>query len=177
MDDMPAEERDYPPSVSKLSKTPSWIMLGFALGALCVLSLPQKSSEPAVPPRVERAAEPVAPTPPTVERGLFFESVFAEWSKYAVWENELTEVAFWNEKTKSFSDCFEVFRSGERYYFRSIPHFTRPELKHGVPKDSPLQFTETPATREEWLRENNAEKMRQFLEPPPGAAQPDPKKP
>ena len=174
---MPAEERDGPPTPARLSKTPSWVMLGFVLGALFVLTFPRKPAEPAAPPRVERPAPPVLPTPPTVERGIFFENVFAEWSKYAVWENELTEVAFWNEKTKSFSDCFEVFRSGDRFYFRSIDRFTRPELTHGVPKDSPLKFTETPAAREEWLRENSAEKMHQFLEPPPGAPEPAPKRP
>ena len=170
-------EESRAPSPAKLSKTPSWVMLGFVLGVVFVLALPRRTAEPVGPLRVAAAPPPVLATPPTVERALFFESVFAEWSKYAAWESELTEVAFWNADTKSFSDRFEVFRSGERNYFRSIPHFTRPLLTHGVPANSPLQFTEPQAQRDEWLRENSAENVRKFLEPPPGALQPEPKKP
>jgi hypothetical protein len=176
MDDMPAEERDYPPSAAKLSKTPSWIMLGFVLGVVFVLALPPRKPSPPNAPR-PALTPPAKPTPPTVERAKFFEEVFAEWSKYAVWDNELTEVAFWNSETKAFSDRFEVFRSGDRYYFRSIAQFTRPVLTHGVPKDSPLQFTETVASREEWLRENADENVRTFLTPPPAAPPVETQKP
>lgn len=173
---MPADERVYLPSVSKLSKTPSWIMVGFVLGALTVITLPRKEPEAPAPARIEPANRPVPTTPPTVERGKFFESVFAEWSKYAVWENDVTEVAFWNTETKAFSDRFEIYRTGDRNYFRSIDGFTRPPLTHGVPANSPLEFTETQAARDEWLRENNAEQVRNFLEAPVGAAPVAPKK-
>jgi hypothetical protein len=44
-------------------------------------------------------------------------------------------------------------------------------LSHGVPANSPLQFTEPQARREEWLRENSAENMRKFMGPA------EPKKP
>mgnify|MGYP001545057251 CR=1 FL=1 len=144
-------------------------MLGFVLGAIAVYTLPRPAKQIVAPPpdvvaKTQPAPAPPAP-PPTVERAVFFEDVFAEWSKYAVWENELTEVAFWNAATKSFSDRFEVFRSGEKYYFRSIARFTRPRLTHGVPGNSPLQFTETQAARDEWLRENSAENMKALLGP------------
>jgi hypothetical protein len=176
MDDMPADERVYPPSVSKLSKTPSWIMLGFVLGALTVLTFPHQEPEPPPPSRIEPTKRAVQPTPPTVERGLFFEGVFEEWSKYAVWENDMTEVAFWNAETGAFSDRFEVYRTGDRNYFRSITRFTRPVLTHGVPENSPLQFTETQAARDEWLRESTAEQVRTFLDGPAGTAPAAPKK-
>ncbi len=162
MDDIPEAEKDHPPSISKLSKTPSWIMLGFILGALTVLTFPRKPAPPA-PVRIDPAPRPVLATPPTVERGLFFESVFAEWSKYAVWENDVTEVAFWNSETKAFSDRFEVVRTGDGYYFRSIARFTRPELTHGVPENSPLQFTEPDAVRQQWLKENTTENLKKFF--------------
>ncbi len=166
MDDEPDQPR--PPKREQLSKTPSWIMLGFALGAACVLAWPRKN-----PPPVSMAAEThtsIPATPPTVSRALFFEAVFAELSKYAVWEDDLTEIAFWNGETKAFSDRFEVFRSGERFYFRSIAVFTRPVLTHGVLiPNSPLQFTEPQSARDEWLRENNGENVRRFLGTPPPA--------
>src|SRR3954464_13093159 len=109
MDDEPDEPR--PPKREQLSKTPSWVMLGFVLGVDCVLAWPRKP-DPRPPLTVSPARQP-APvekrsTPPTIARALFFENVFAEWSKYAVWENELTEVAFWSAETKSFSENFEV---------------------------------------------------------------------
>lgn len=161
---MDESEEVHPPAAAKLSKTPSWVMLGFLLGVLFVLFLPRQAPPPALGPAT--APTPASRPPPTVERALFFEGVFAEWSKYAVWENDLTEVGFWNADTKSFSDRFEVLRSGDRVYFRSIANFTRPVLTHGVPDNSPLQFTETQALRDEWLKENSAENVRKFLAPP-----------
>lgn len=161
---MDEQEEAHPPSPARLSKTPSWVMLGFLLGVLFVLFLPRKATQPNVVP--PPTPVPAMRMPPTVERALFFEGVFAEWSKYAVWENDLTEVGFWNSDTKSFSDRFEVMRSGDRAYFRSILNFTRPVMTHGVPDNSPLQFTETQTMREEWLKENSAENVRQFLAPP-----------
>ena len=80
------------------------------------------------------------------------EAVFAEWDGYATWDNDLTEVALWNSKTKDFSDCFEVLRSGNAYYFRSIPHLTRPVLTRGVKVNCPLEFTETEEQRQERLK-------------------------
>jgi hypothetical protein len=141
-------------------------MLGFVLGVVCVLVWPKKEvARPSLAAATEALRWPtvIVPKPPTVDRALFFEGVFAEWSKYAVWENELTEVAFWSADTKSFSERFEVFRSNDRFYFRSISQFTRPLLSHGVPGNSPLQFTEPQAARDEWLRENSAENVRKFL--------------
>ena len=173
MDDEPDEPR--PPKREQLSKTPSWIMLGFALGVACVLAWPRKEvPRPALTatPEARRWPTMVAPTLPTIERAKFFEGVFAEWNKHAVWENELTEVAFWSAEAKSFSEHFEVFRSGERFYFRSIPQFTRPVLTHGdIPENSPLRFTEPQAERDRWLKENSAESFRKFT----GA--PEPRKP
>jgi hypothetical protein len=161
-------EKPRRPKREQLSKTPSWIMLGFVLGAACVFMWPRKE-EPrpaltAAPPAAHRPAAEA--TPLTIERATFFENVFAEWNKYAVWENELTEVAFWSAESKSFSEKFEVFRSGDHFYFRSIPQFTRPLLTHGVPDNSPLQFTEPQTARDEWLKENSAENFRKFLGAP-----------
>ena len=72
---------------------------------------------------------------------MFFEDVFAQLGSTAVWQNELTEVAFWNAPKRAFADCYEVLRVGDTFYFRSIPHLTRPVMTEGVPTNSPIQFT------------------------------------
>jgi hypothetical protein len=155
--DEPEETNDgkpAPPPKAKPSLVPSWIMLGFVVGALFVLALPR--SRPA-PPRLEQSeSTPVTiiKTPPQI---TMIEAVFAEWGKYAVWDNDITEVALWSSETHAFSDCFEVLRSGGTYFFRSIPRLTRPVLTHGTREHSPLQFTETEAQRAEWLGEKRQE--------------------
>lgn len=150
--DEPAKER--PISPSRLSKTPSWITLGFVLGALFVASLPRdtpkfvpdKSSTPTSIVRLER--------PKLTE----IEAVFADWERYAVWENHLTEIAMWDTEKKSYSIFYEVLRVGNSYYFRSIPRLTRPILTRGVPEQqSPLQFTETETSRREWIEHGQYE--------------------
>ena len=55
-DDTP--EKPYPLAASKMSKTPSWIMLGFVLGALFVLAVRPPAPKPAPAPA------PVAAEPP-----------------------------------------------------------------------------------------------------------------
>jgi len=138
------------PSVRKLSKTPSWITLGFLLGAAFVWSLPepQKAPEPELPTQVVKLERP---------QQTEIEAVFSYWQDHAVWENDLTEVALWDTERKSYSICYEVLRNGDLYYFRTIPHLTRPVLTRGIPSDTPLQFTEPEARRREWLQEARSE--------------------
>jgi hypothetical protein len=151
----------FPPSPSRLSKTPSWVTLGFVLGALFVWALPraeQSAMRPAVPPatRVQLAR------PQATE----IEAVFAQYGQPAVWDNDVTEVALWDVDRRSYSLCYEVLRNGENFYFRSIPRLTRPVLTHGVPGPSPLRFTETEAMRREWLEHVQSEP---FVRPAPPA--------
>jgi hypothetical protein len=98
---------------------------------------------------------PARPAP--APRLTTIEAVFAAWDRYAVWSDGTTEVALWSADTKGFSDCYEVTKLGDAYYFRSIPALTRPILTHGVVTESPLEFTETARQREEWLAEVNRE--------------------
>ncbi len=81
----------------------------------------------------------------------------------------MTEVALWNPETKKYSDFFEVLRSGENLYFRSIPHLTHPILTHGVKENSLLQLTETEAHHQEWLRDVKNASWRSFTEPSSGS--------
>lgn len=148
MDETPSEP---PVPRSRLSKTPSWITLGFVLGVLFMLSLPHdlpnKPTAPPEPPlvRLER--------PKITE----VEAVFAEWGDRAVWENDLTEVALWDTEKRSYSIFYEVLRRDGQYYFRSIPRLTRPILERGTDPQAPLLVTETEKTRREWIERGRYE--------------------
>ena len=73
-------------------------------------------------------------------------------------------MALWNSGPKDFSDCYEVLRVGDTYFFRQIPRLTRPVLRHGVPdaQNAPLEFTETAAQELEWRKEASDENWRAF---------------
>lgn len=149
------------PASLKPSQIPSWVMVGFVLGALFVIVLPPRrltQAPPAPPPR----PAPVAPAPPRKLQLTTVESVFEVWQKYAVWDNDRTEIALWNSDDKAYSDCYEVVRMGDVFYYRSIPRLTRPVLTHGLSDDPnpPLLFTETEAQRQVWLQATHADNWR-----------------
>ena len=168
----PAPARpELPP---KPSMAPSWVLLGFVVGAVFVWMLPRSPA----PSSLSRSEAPppvaVAKTPPQI---AVIEAVFAEWGSAAVWENDLTEVALWSGETKSYSVCFQVLRTGGMYFFRSIPRLTRPVLTRGVPDNSPLQFTESEAQRAEWIGAKNQETWRALSEAARNQAAPPPQIP
>ncbi len=166
-EDEKEESSERPVTPSKLSKTPSWITLGFVLGALFVWSLPDPPPPPP-PPKVE-------PTTVRLERPVLseIEAVFAQWSEFAVWKNDITEVAMWDTARKSYSLFYEVLRNGDVYYFRSIPQLTRPVLTHGVPENAPLRYTETEEMRREWMRARWEQAFAPPVEEPPRPAMPE----
>ena len=158
------EETPSEPAQSKPSQIPSWVTLGFVLGALFVLALPRRA---AVESRHQPAGEVAAAKPAkpaAAPRVTTIEAVFAAWDKYAVWSNDSTEVALWNTETMSYSECYEVLRTANGYYFRSISKLTRPILTHGVVEESPLQFTETASQRQAWLSEVDRENLKALSE-------------
>lgn len=164
MDDTDDEQprKTYPLPASKMSKTPSWVMLGFALGAAFVAALPP-FGERKLTAKLEPGPRPApaAPAAPREAQPLAtIEAVFAEWGEHAVWWDDITEVALWNTATKEFSDYYEVRRFGRTNYFRSIPTLTRRVLTHGkVFPDSPLQFTETEEQYQEWKQHGRVERQ------------------
>lgn len=173
-DDTPRQKKTYPLSPARMSKTPSWVMLGFVLGAATVATLPPlKKTKPPVSAvnsttsadasRTEpKPAAPREPQPLTT-----IEAVFADWAKHAVWEYDTTEVALWNPETKGFTEFFEVLRSGGNYYFRSIPTLTRRVITHGKPlPESPLLFTETEEQYQEWKQHGRRERPVSDYRPP-----------
>jgi len=167
-DPLPGQGPTRPPSVKKLSKTPSWIMLGFVLGAVFVLSLPRRNAESADVSEV--LAEPV-PQPLVVLKQesdfTALEAVFNDWQHYAVWDGDVTEVALWDSEVGQYARFYEVLRAPSgfgggaggaiTFYYRSIPALTRPVLTRGVSASAPLLFTEPDVLKEAWLRQRNEE--------------------
>jgi hypothetical protein len=175
MEDEP--EKTYPPSPARMSKTPSWIMLGFVIGALFVMALPDKEKEEPPPPRPAPVVQPKAMPPrlpPPLSR---IESVFAVWGRYAVWDDETTEVALWDPGEERFADYYEIRRIDGVLYFRSIPRLTRRIIARGKPMpESPLQFTESEEQYRAWeerdRRENPFERLWRPAEKVTPAAEP-----
>ncbi len=154
-----------PSSSDNPSLTMSWATVGFLLGALCVLALPRPA-----PPATPSAAVPAPAGPPAIKatpgppRIATIQAVFEAYGQDAVWDRDTTEVAIWDSETGDYSDCYEVLRMPQGFFFRSIPRLTRPALTHGVKPDAPLRFTESAKQREEWLGEKNEETWRVLQE-------------
>ncbi len=133
-------------------------MLGFVLGALTVIGFRKERASPPVttPPAQVAAAAQSVDKGKSKESGEqrsvtsvqnrpsldVIEAVFAVWGGYAIWEDEVTEVALWNSLTNDFTDYFEVLRTSSGYFYRSIIGLRRPWTDARPPRESPLRFTE-----------------------------------
>jgi hypothetical protein len=159
------------PSVSKMSKIPSWIMLGFVLGALSVLLFPKPKPVASVvaTAAVATVEPPVAPRVPGPLSRI--EAVFERFGEGAVWSDNSTEVALWDPATERYADFYEIRKVEGNLYFRTIPAFTRRVIARGKPQpDSPLQFTETEDQYREWYEHGRNERPIENLwnkAPPP----------
>jgi len=174
------DAKDKPVSPKNLSKTPSWISFGFLLGALFVWLLPQPEPQVIEVPVKDETTLPLVATRIQPDFSQV-EAVFEGWGRYAVWENDLTEIALWNIESKQYSRFYEVLRNGETFYFRSIVGLTRPVLTHGVEVNAPLLFTEPEARRQEWLRQHDEETWKEITKSirkiaPPVQVTPTPKR-
>lgn len=172
-----------PLSPAKMSKTPSWVMLGFVLGVLATLAFPSRKSAPKSEPpaSTEPVARAAAPSPgaekpapaPSLSR---IEAVFDEWGKLATWSDDTTEVALWDPGTEQYSDLYEVRRVDGVLYFRSIPRLTRRTIARGkhLPA-SPLLFTETEEQFQAWdERDRQQRPLERMWQPPAKAVTPTP---
>jgi hypothetical protein len=134
------EESQVPEAKSKPSQVPSWVTLGFALGALFVMALPK----PAPIERVEQAPpEPAAFKAAVPSRVTTIEAVFSDWGRYAQWSGAVTQVGLWNADTRSYSDFYEVLKMGDVLFFRSIPALSGPVVSQGIPVECPLEFAQS----------------------------------
>lgn len=175
-DDEYRPRRETSPSPATMSKTPSWIMLGFVLGALFVVALPTRKQEPSFEEERARLAAVPKPEPPREPQPLaIVEAVFSEWRDYAVWSDGTTEVALWNSRYRDFTDYYEVRRVAGDYFFRTIPALTRRPLPRGsVPEDCPLRFTETEAQYREGLERGRSGRRDEAAQVDPAARRPRP---
>ena len=167
-----AYDEDAPPP-AKPSQAPSWVLLGFVLGALCVFALPRKkpAAAPVTPPdNASLQAPTLVVHHQILSRFLTVEELFTENQAYAVWDNDRTEICVWDPDIGQFAECYEVIRRNGDYYFKTITSLTQPVLTHGVPANSLIQFTETAAQRAQWLKDVNDEAWRSLAgsrNPPP----------
>jgi hypothetical protein len=132
------EESPSTEAKEKPSQIPSWVSLGFALGALFVMALPKRAPEATAPAPEEPPVVKAAPQ----ARISTIEAVFSDWGHLAQWTGSTTQVGLWDPGTRSYADFFEVLRVGDALYFRSIPSLTRPPLRLGIPPECPLEFAE-----------------------------------
>lgn len=142
-----------------MSRAPLWLTAGFALGLgfgwlffvteekpKVTVSTPQPPPDlrPAPTAKIRRDAGTLAEV----------EKVFQRWGGYAVWANDVTEIALWREQTKRRDDFYEVRRVGGKFYFRTLTRLSRPVIDHGVRSNLPIEFTETQAMYDAFHREH-----------------------
>ncbi|MBA4137385.1 MAG: hypothetical protein C0518_08740 [Opitutus sp.] len=135
----------------KPTPIPLLLTLGFAAGiGFGYLAFHQEKSKIYVAPPLE-----VKAAPPSRDAGTLgaIEITFERWGGYAVWENDVTEIAGWDPRRKRHTDFFEVRRANGNFYFRTIPALTRPLIQHGVRTTMPFWFTETQEMKERFVRE------------------------
>lgn len=138
------------------SPAPLWLTLGFAAG-LGFGGMAFRDATP--PPSAAKApATPAAPdrTEIPVNAGTLraVEQTFERWGGYAVWENDVTEIAAWDARRKRHADFYEVRRHDGKFYFRSLRALTRPILDHEVRATLPFAFTEPQWRRDQFYREH-----------------------
>ena len=115
-------------------------MVGFIAGALFAYGVRRevsrqdeaKSIPPPAPAPVQAEPQHSSATLKDHASLTAIENIFAQYEGQAVWHNDLTEVALWSAETGKYSEFFEVMRSGDYFYFRSIPHLTRAVLRQNV---------------------------------------------
>ena len=132
---------------------PVWLTLGIVAGCAVgwLLFHPSEKSATAVavtaPPVTEPAAKDTA-TLAATERN------FQKWGGYAVWENDFTQFAVWNERRQRPADFYEVHRTRGQFYFRSLPQLTWVLLDHGLRAPAPIRFAETVKMRAQFYQDH-----------------------
>lgn len=134
---------------------PAWLTTGLFLGGLwgwylfrpvpaATMSASRQTPEAVVPAAVGGLAE--------------VEKLFRIWGGYAVWEDDLTEIAVMRAQPGRIQpEYYQVSRVGRAFYFRTLSHLTRPLIDHGGLARCMLAFTEPRWMHEQYYREHPAE--------------------
>lgn len=145
--------------MSKSGNTPFILTLGFAAGLAAGAFLFREEVATATKPAPNSQPHPHPQSEPieTVrDAGTLaaLEQTFQRWGGYAVWENDVTEIAAWDPRKRRHSDFIEIRRANGKFYFRTIHRLTRPLIDHGRKLALPIAFTEPQWMREKFHREN-----------------------
>jgi hypothetical protein len=138
-DEQFARKKSHPPSAAKMSKVPSWISVGFVLGALVGWTVREPKPVSSEPARVIEVVK-LEPRPNKIAT---VEAIFEQWRHLAAWrDDDTTEIAIWNPDTNAFSEYYEVRRIGDAFYFRTIPRLTRKLVNYSaeLPSSAPIKF-------------------------------------
>ncbi len=138
------------------SNVPFVLTAGFALGLGLGWLMFHSETVSAPPARPADGPRPEARATLRRDAGTLkdVEQIFERWGGYAVWENDVTEIALWSVQDQRHDDYYEVRRVGGEFYFRSLARLTRPLIDHGVRSRSLIAFTETQALHDYFYREN-----------------------
>lgn len=141
------------------SLAPLWLTVGFGAGlafgwAAFRGEAPRAVDAPVAPNASSAATPDCTEIPGNAGTLRAIERTFERWGGYAVWENDITEIAAWDARRKRHSDFYEVRRHEGRFYFRSLAALTRPIIDHGVSATLPVAFTEPQAMRDQFYREH-----------------------
>lgn len=166
---MPSAKNQNPRE--KASKIPSWIMLGFILGALAFYTVgehlrgPKKTdaaasttAQPQPAPALESQASPT-PEPDTTTQAspllregrhmslYAMDTIFRKWLVNAQWDYNTTQVVFWNPYDGKYSVPVQVLRYGTEdnyeYYYQPLDKLTRPLTREARRSEAPILFTES----------------------------------
>lgn len=148
--------RSSPRQRQKLSPVPSWITLGFVLGALTVWAFLKRPERPANmgagvagDAAIVAGAQVEEPKPRNVaslaDRPSFnvVDAVFELHRAYAFWEDDRTQIALWNSVTGEYSDFFEVYRTDDATFYRPIEKITWWLIDGYGPEEGLIRFAET----------------------------------
>lgn len=139
-------------SASQKSLVSIWITCGFSLGIGFgwLVFQDEKPKTYVAPPFAVKATPVPRHAAPLTE----LEADFQRWGGYAVWEDDLTEIALLNPETKRHTDYYEVRRAGGEFYFRSIGRLSRPLIDHGPRGALHFAFTEPQWMRDQFYRDH-----------------------
>ena len=95
------------------------------------------------------------------------EALFEQHRAWAFWDHGATQIALWNGATGAFTDFFEIRRTEEGTYYRTLDALTWWPIEYYGPDNAPIRFTETNVMRLARYRAAGIVPEERKLPPPP----------